>query len=264
MNLIRQIKAISLLFFNCIKKKTNPIIFLLQIGHYKIFKTMLFKKIKINKLNFNFTNSDDLYHIKEYINNYYNIDNIKNLNICIDVGANSGDFSLMLSKNCKQIYAIEPIDFVYQKMLENINDNGLKNIKAYNFGLSYYCGKTNISIPENHTGGSKIDENGDYEIKIISWSKFYEIIGRPKTIDLLKIDCEGCEYSLLKDSNILNYVKEIRMEIHIFDNNSIKQAKKLICLLYKQGFKYTNMNLKEAKIYINQKITTEHFFIRKY
>jgi len=169
----------------------------------------------------------------------------------------------MLSKNCKKIYAIEPIDFVYQKMLKNITDNNLKNIKTFNIGLSSYCGKANVSIPKNHTGGSKIDKNGDYEIKVVSWSKFYEMIGSPKTIDLLKIDCEGCEYSLLKDPNILNFVKEIRMEMHIFDDNSAKLAKKLTELFYAYGFKHTNMNLKEAKMCINQKITTEHFFIKK-
>jgi len=166
----------------------------------------------------------------------------------------------MLSKKCKKIYAIEPIDFIYQKMLKNISDNKITNIQTYNFGLSNLCGKVNLLIPKNHTGGSRIDKNGNYEIKIISWSKFYEIIGKPKTIDLLKIDCEGCEYSLLEDSTILTVVDEIRMEIHIFNNKDKLRAKKLIDLLYKKKFKYRNMTLKQSNILINNLGSTEHFF----
>lgn len=245
-----------------ILKKTNYIIYIPQYIFWRLFKKPLFKKIKINKLIFNTLDSDDILHLNEYINNYYDIENIKNINICVDVGANSGDFSIMLSKKCKKIYAIEPIDFIYQKMLKNISDNKITNIQTYNFGLSNRCGKVNLLIPKNHTGGSRIDKNGNYEIKIISWSKFYEIIGKPKTIDLLKIDCEGCEYSLLEDSYILDYVKNIRMELHISKDKDKCIAKKMVRLFYKKGFVYANMTLEESNNYINKSHTIEHFFIK--
>lgn len=244
-----------------ISKQTNILIYIIQYISYKLFKKTIFNKIKINKLIYNITSLDDMLHLNEYFGNYYDIDNIKNLNICIDIGANSGDFSIMLSKRCKHIYSLEPITEVYTKFLKNISDNHFKNITTFNVGISSNCGFAKLNIPKNHTGGAKISNDGDYEIKIISWKKLYELIGKPKGIDLLKIDCEGCEYSLLDDPYILEYVKEIRMELHILNELDKIKANKLIKLFYKNGFIYTNMTLKQSKKIISNKITTEHFFI---
>jgi FkbM family methyltransferase len=172
-------------------------------------------------------------------------DKNKKLNVVVDIGANSGDFSIFLNKSAKKIFAFEPITEVYDKMNKNILVNNLDNIKTFNLGVSEKCQKLKLTIPES-TGSSKVSIFGDYEIKTISWDKLYELIEKPQKIDLLKMDCEGCEYSLINNSSILDYVQEIRMEIHIFEEKDKYKAinrLKLLCMKKFLLIKTTEFNI---------------------
>lgn len=248
------------------KKLKNGFGFTTNYYIFKIFNINFIKQIETKKnIKYNITDIGEVNNIVEYCNNYYNIEELENKqgNIMIDIGANSGDFSILLHKNYKKIYALEPIDFVYDKFNKNIKINNIKNIKALNYGISHINTNANITINKKSITSSRVTEQGEHSIKLISWSELYKRMGNPKKIDLLKIDCEGSEYTLLKDPKILNYVKEIRMEFHIYSEKEVKQYLKLMKLLYSKKFELTysdKFDLSEIK---NKKnITYEMHFIK--
>ncbi len=242
------------------KKLKKPFLFFINLYWYKLFKKNLIKNITtLDLINFKIEDLADFSHSIEYVNNYYNIDDLKNkkLNVVVDIGANSGDFSIFLNKSAKKIFAFEPITEVYDKMNKNILVNNLDNIKTFNLGVSEKCQKLKLTIPES-TGSSKVSIFGDYEIKTISWDKLYELIEKPQKIDLLKMDCEGCEYSLINNSSILDYVQEIRMEIHIFEEKDKYKAINLLKLLCMKKF----LLIKTTEFNINKQGNWEMHFMK--
>ena len=97
-------------------------------------------------------------------------DCIKNnsVDVFMDVGANSGIYSLRLSNKFKDliIFAFEPVNDTFQKFLKNIENNNLgKNINAHNFGLSNKESKlnmkTNIKYGYKQSAGYHVSEDGD-------------------------------------------------------------------------------------------------------
>jgi len=233
------------------KSIEKPFWFIVNFYLMTRLKIRIIKKVKLkNGLLYNLTDPTDNMLILEYTQNYYDIQNIKPNNVCVDVGANSGDFSIFCSKKFKEIYAFEPIPKTFQLMNENIKLNKLLNIKTYNYGLSDKTKTAKFDLPK-FTGVAKINKHGKNNIYVISWSKMQSIV--EKKINLLKIDCEGAEYSILNDNQFLKNVDEIRMELHIFNKNDRKKAHKLIDLFTnKYNFQ---PNLPNIEIY--NKIKTE-------
>jgi FkbM family methyltransferase len=170
--------------------------------------------VEVDGYKFIFEKIEDGTNIWEYLKNYYNINNIKNKDVIVDIGANIGDFSIFTSKKAKQIYSFEPLPHIYKKMKTNIKLNKIKNIKTYNLTISDKDGYIKMDNQQNSVL-SKLDDNGTLNVKTISWDTLNKMT--PKKIDLLKIDIEGGEYTLLKQPKILNKVEEIRMELHIND-----------------------------------------------
>ncbi len=247
MNLIRKIINTPKFIINSLKiykqarkKIKQPFLFFINLYWYKLFKKNLIKNIETTEnLKYFLVDYTDLCLIIEYLDNYYNIDQLqkKEYSIIIDIGANAGDFSIFLSKNAKKIYSLEPITEIYNKLKNNLDLNNINHIKVYNYGISDKEQKLKLQINNlDSTGDAKVSEIGNYEIKTISWSKLFELIGKPKRIDLLKIDCEGSEYSLLLDNKILDFVSEICIEIHVFEEKDKEKAANLINLFYSKKF----------------------------
>ena len=108
---------------------------------------MLIGKFKINIMINNFVFEIDIresierktYFLKEYEKkrmeqlHFYSKEN--DSKIFIDVGANIGFYSILLSNNFNQIYSFEPHNRNFFVLVKNINKNKLKNIKTFNFGL---------------------------------------------------------------------------------------------------------------------------------
>lgn len=238
------------------KKLKKPFLFFINLYWYKLFKKNLIKNIETTEeIKYFLVDYTDLCLILEYLNNYYNIDELKKIkyNIVIDVGANAGDFSIFMSPNSNQIYALEPIKEVFTKFKNNLALNNLNHIQIYNYGISDKCQKLKLKINNlDSTGDAKISKNGNYEIQTVNWIKLYELIGEPKIIDMLKIDCEGSEYSLLSDNRILDFVQNICIEIHIFDEKDKIKARNLINLFHSKKFnliKTHNFNLNTLGAY---------------
>ena len=143
--------------------------------------------------------------------------------ICIDIGANNGNFVKQNYSRFKEIYTYEPIKILYEKIL-NFN---IDNVKVFNEAVSDNIGETQIIFHTNtETGSSSIRETIDNVIVLKNdWTN--DIINKVKSVDLetvinrtgskyidyLKMDCENSEFLILLNKD-LSKIKYIGIELH--------------------------------------------------
>jgi len=152
----------------------------------------------------------------------YNGGLIKENSVIIDIGALYGDWTEKFIKrhNC-YVEAYEPSrdNFERLKKLESDkvkcfpyavgNFDGEKEFYVYGYG---WDGGANSLI--RHDGGKHTFVES-YTVKVVSLNK---ILSKHREIELLKIDCEGCEIDILKHSKIEELIKckQITVEFHAF------------------------------------------------
>jgi FkbM family methyltransferase len=135
----------------------------------------------------------------------------------LDIGANTGLFSVLssLSNTAACIYAIEPYEKNYERLNNNIQLNGLRNVFLHNIAIGSDSGTLNLSVPATGTivGGDVVSVDGSFSkhmypelewktttVKKYSLNDFIPAIKEP--IDLIKIDVETYEMSVLKGAKI--------------------------------------------------------------
>lgn len=205
---------------------------------------------ELDKVNLKFNNFNEAFIINEIFGRrIYDFSiNFEDL-IVVDIGMNIGTASIFFASknNVKKVYAYEPFTPTYNLALKNISLNPkLRNkIKAYNFGLGEkeevltlsYCkenkgrmstvSEINASIKNENTEKSFIDVNVCLkdvvqEIKSIN-------VENPNYKLILKVDCEGSEYQIVKrldEANLFKNIKIIMMEWHYGNPKAIEEILK--------------------------------------
>ena len=133
----------------------------------------------------------------------------------IDIGANIGDTALdFVNRGAKKVYSIEPIPQTFSYLIRNIENNSLENvIIPLNYGIGDKNEKIVIPIRENASGGNSItfDKRNkgnklyskNVEVNVITVKDLWNII---KTkVDIIKMDCEDCEYSIIKNNDLIDF-----------------------------------------------------------
>ena len=150
-----------------------------------------------------------------FVNNDYSFLTPEN-EILIDIGAGIGDSSIYFGlNNVKKIIALEPYPYSYNFSLKNIEINNLSDkIMILNAG---YGSDSEIKIDENkvtNAGSDLIKSQNGKIIQLFSLKTLMDNYGLEDNL-LLKMDCEGCEYNLLKEENeVLKKFKRIQIEYH--------------------------------------------------
>lgn len=164
---------------------------------------------------------------------------IKPTDIVVDIGANSGIFSIYSGHKARKgkVYAFEPVEEDFKKLKENILLNKLSNIIPINKAVSNKNGLEKIFVSRENNGGHSFfkelmgeEKNADsIMVDTISFKDFF-IKENIKNIDLLKIDCEGAEYQILYSlKDILKNISKISMEVHRVDGvRNVFQLKKFL------------------------------------
>ena len=121
----------------------------------------------------------------------------------IDVGANSGFFTLLAS-NCVgpggRVMSFEPVPSMHKRLLDNISLNGMKNISVQNAALSNAEGTISFfEGPEGHKGISSLrhldNAAATLEVKTLPLDSIGSTLA---AVNLIKIDVEGAEQLVLE------------------------------------------------------------------
>lgn len=172
----------------------------------------------------------------------------------LDIGANIGDTAVYFSKikHASKIIAYEPYPYSYYIARKNIKLNRLRNVILLNQGVGAKA--ETIRVPQNfkNTEGSDLKRfNIGKKIKVVSLS---DIIKKYHLKDaVLKMDCEGCEYSIIlnSDKNTLRKFSQMMMECHYGYLNIEKKLKDA-------GFKVKHTGIHHAR---NEDATAPDMFV---
>lgn len=177
---------------------------------------------------------------------------VKEGDIVLDLGATTGDFICSIqSVKPKHIYALEPSKDLFPFLIENTE--GLP-ITCINKALSNKDGEVNMKYVMTTTDVEKhMMVDG---ISFQTLLKEYNI----NHIDFMKTDCEGGEYSLFREENILfllDNVTHIAGEFHLgspeLNAQFVMFRNKFLSL-----FDYQILDVSRS-VNITEKVFTDHF-----
>lgn len=132
---------------------------------------------------------------ESWLHYYFNRYSNKN-KVCLDIGANIGVHTVVLSDYFSQVHAFEPQKDVYNLLKQNVALNECENVMLYNVGLGEKEDKLKMQCYDDsvktNIGAIGIAQGGDEgceEVDIKTLDS-YNITG----VALIKIDVEGHEY----------------------------------------------------------------------
>jgi FkbM family methyltransferase len=161
----------------------------------------------------------------------------------IDVGANLGFFTIRAKQLWPdaKIVAIEPDPNNYASLVEHISINNLSDIKPLQIGLSDKCGCFDLYLAPRNIAGHSMYKKTDRSIEINTKTLADVISMLPNSkCDLLKMDCEGCEFSIL---NTLTQELADRIGCLIFEpEHGLYDLEALNHSLASLGFDITSFN----------------------
>ncbi|OGV96815.1 hypothetical protein A2W24_03185 [Microgenomates group bacterium RBG_16_45_19] len=161
-----------------------------------------------NGLSFYWQKPMDLWEIKEVAidRQYEAVKSLKGGEVVIDIGAGIGDFALTAARAGATVLAFDKDNNRVNRLKKNIKTNQLTGIKVWVQEVK--------SLDELMTSH------------------------RIRRCDFLKVDCEGAEYPIFKQSSTrsLQRVKHMAMEAHLFTGKMEEDFDRLVARLRKLGF----------------------------
>lgn len=123
--------------------------------------------------------------------------------VAIDVGANLGIHSLVLSRcvgDEGSVLAYEPSDPLHERLLHNIDINKASNIVPRKVGLWESSGRIGFDphVDDFNIGKGRASQASRHQIEVRTLDEEAKRV--EARIDLIKIDVEGAELSVLKGS----------------------------------------------------------------
>ena len=183
-----------------------------NISDFKFTTDRLTFVYKGNSISLHLGKSSDPYAV--FFSEEYEFLKVKEKAV-IDIGTNIGDSPIYFSVNgASKVIGLEPYPYSYDLAKRNVEENRLSNtIELLNCG---YGKEGEITVDDTlvSTAASVlVSSDKGKKIRVLSLSTLisdYEI----KDADL-KMDCEGCEYSLLyEEDRVLRTLEKIQIEYH--------------------------------------------------
>lgn len=161
----------------------------------------------------------------------------------MDIGAGIGDYALYAATTPanSQVFAFEPYPESFSLMQENLRSNGISNVQAFNQAIGAGTGELILDLTSGEPlqFQSRLEEavniKQSLSVKSLSLADALTKFALD-SCDLLKLDCEGAEYSILFNTpqSILERVRRIVMEYH--DNLVPHSHSELVSFLNERGF----------------------------
>lgn len=182
--------------------------------------------------------------VETFIQKMHMIDPSENFTgkIVVDVGGECGDTSIYYASKGAKVYSFEPVKAHYQAMLRNISLNPALSDKIVPTNaaigkdgmLKFYLSnraeiaETASFVYNTHGSDAKVAEILGYSLES-AYSKF-----NLQHVDLLKMDCKGCEFFL--NSENLKNVDSVKIEYLAYDESH--KLEDLLKILKENGFEF--------------------------
>ena len=179
---------------------------------------------------------DEIYEKQVYGSNFSGV--------VIDIGASNADSSIFFAiKGAQKVIALEPFPESYELGKFNVEVNDLTNkVILLPYALADHDGITEFNISADNPNANSINPSeyikesgvafdGKIRVQTVTLTTImykYDI----NRIELLKMDCEGCEYTVLRNlpGDVLDAVDKIILEYHNY-------PREIPSILQKSGFK---------------------------
>lgn len=159
----------------------------------------------------------------------------------LDIGASLGFYTMAsstLSGPRGVIVAVEPNPHILPYLYNNIEINKGNNIRVYTYAVCPDNGSRKLYVGKYVTVSSIIKEHVEFHTDIneavdVQCTRLSSLIRFYGFVDILKLDVEGIELDVLRESrHVLNRVGTIVVEVHVdvIDENDIEK------LLLEAGF----------------------------
>ena len=166
--------------------------------------------------------------------------------IVVDIGARHGDWSDQIkSRYNPNIHCFDVVS-EFCKELQN------KGYRVYEKAVYNKRGKISIGIEDNE--GSVYHNKNTFQVDSIEATDIFGIIGE-NSIDLMKINVEGAEYSILENliqTGGISNIKNIQVQFHLIEKHENvyseleKKLEKTHKLTWKYPFVWENWKLIES------------------
>jgi FkbM family methyltransferase len=131
-------------------------------------------------------------HIQQFLENI-----IKKNDICVDIGTNFGQHTILMAKLAQKVYCVEARNINCNYIRKNILLNSLNNIELIHSGvwnkkcnMTFNFKESNAACSFFSTLNCKQDESIDENVQMTTIDNLFLDLSR---LDLLKIDIEGSE-----------------------------------------------------------------------
>jgi FkbM family methyltransferase len=167
--------------------------------------------------------------------------------VFVDIGANSGYYSLLASKIVGQlghVYSFEPHPVTYSRLVRNVNLNSLANIDTFNFGLSSFDGEGELFVSKSSDGLNSLKAIPLVDDSLKVNIRKLDTVIRGK-VSMIKIDAEGSELDIIEGAkNTISSSPGIRI---IYEMNRELSGQKLLDVFSSIGFE--SFTIKNGKPY---------------
>lgn len=182
--------------------------------------------------------------------------NIKKNDVVLDIGAHIGTYTLIAAKivgNKGRVYAFEPDSINFTLLKKNVEENGYKNVVLINKAVSDKDSEQELFISKENAGDHRIynpgDQRSSIKIKTVTLDSFFK--NKSKTINLIKMDIQGSEFSALTGAKkMIKENKNIKILSEFWPKGlelSGSSAKEYAELLVKNNFKIYEINENNEK-----------------
>ena len=197
------------------------------------------------------------YNERQFISSF-----LKPGNVFIDIGANSGLYTLLASKavgNEGMVYAFEPSPVPFIRLKENVSLYGHNNIECIESALSDHEGEMKLKISvdghsawDTFAGETRTGQTDTTKVQVTTLDKFAldkNLIGK---ITMMKIDVEGWETHVLTGGiNLLTSPEAPVLQIEFTDKVSMPAGitcQKLYHQVVELGYQVCIFDYKNLKL----------------
>ncbi len=157
-----------------------------------------------------------------------------------DIGANVGAHTLRMARivgESGRVYAFEPTDYAFKKLIENISLNPFKNIVPVQLALS------NENLPAQMirfrsswpTDGRRLEQESVVDFKRLDdWCRLKSV----NHVDLIKLDVDGNEYSVITGARRLLTDQNPLILMEVWGPNFSHSSENPYMLLNELGYRF--------------------------